>query len=67
MFRPGGGSGEFAEANLPWGDTLRFLRHEQTGLGILRRGLFDLTVSETLYRLADAGSSSSTSAGTSVT
>jgi FkbM family methyltransferase len=45
----------FAEVVLPWGDTLRFLRHEQTGLGILRRGLFDLTVSEGLYRLADSG------------
>lgn len=52
---PDGGSGQFATVTLPWGDTLRFLRHEQTGLGILRRGLFDLTVSETLYRLADAG------------
>jgi FkbM family methyltransferase len=53
---PGGrGSEAFAEVTLPWGDTLRFLRHEQTGLGILRRGLFDLTVSETLFRLADPG------------
>lgn len=51
----GGGSGEFTEVTLPWGDRLRFLRREQIGLGILRRGLFDLTVSETLYRLADPG------------
>lgn len=51
----GRASGEFAEVMLPWGDILRFPRYEQTGLGILRRGLFDLTVSEALFRLADAG------------
>jgi FkbM family methyltransferase len=40
---------------LPWGFPLRYRTHEQTGLSIARRGLFDLIVCETLLRLAEPG------------
>lgn len=40
---------------LPWGLPLAYRREEQIGLCIARRGIFDLTVSEVLYRLTDPG------------
>ena len=46
---------EFDDVVLPWGLPLRIRPREQIGAAIARRGLFDLTVSETLYRLTDPG------------
>lgn len=40
---------------LPWGLSLEYAREEQIGLCIARRGVFDLAVSEVLYRLTDPG------------
>lgn len=45
----------FTEVVLPWGLPLRIRRDEVSGVAILRRGLFDLVVSEVLYRLSDPG------------
>lgn len=50
LWRAGGGD---AHIDLPWGSPLQFKAHEQTGLCLLRRGVFDLAVCETLWRLAD--------------
>jgi FkbM family methyltransferase len=46
---------DLAHTVLPWGLPLTYPREEQTGLGIARRGVFDLSVSETLFRLTDPG------------
>jgi FkbM family methyltransferase len=43
------------EVALPWGLLLRLREQHKTALELLRRGVFDLTVSETLFRLADPG------------
>ncbi len=48
-------TGGDADINLPWGWPLRFRAHEQTGLCLLRRGVFDLAVCEALWRLAEPG------------
>lgn len=40
---------------LPWGLSLAIRPREQIGAAVARRGVFDLTVSETLYRLTDPG------------
>ncbi len=50
LWRAGGGD---AQITLPWGSPLKFKAHEQTGLCLLRRGVFDLAVCETLWRLAE--------------
>ncbi len=50
LWRAGGGD---AQITLPWGSPLTFKAHEQTGLCLLRRGVFDLAVCETLWRLAE--------------
>jgi FkbM family methyltransferase len=44
-----------ARYELPWGATIHCRSHESVGLGIRRRGLHDLAVSETLLRLTDPG------------
>ena len=44
-----------ATARLPWGLTIRCFRRDAIGLSILQSGLFDLPVSEALWRLADPG------------
>ena len=48
-------NGVYLDVELPWGVPYRCRAREKTGLEIRRRGLFDLTVSETLYRLTDPG------------
>jgi FkbM family methyltransferase len=40
---------------LPWGLPLRFRTHDTTGLCYLTRGVYDLTVCETLWRLSEPG------------
>jgi FkbM family methyltransferase len=44
-----------ATATLPWGMTIRCFRRDAIGLSILQLGVFDLPVSEALWRLADPG------------
>jgi len=43
------------ELQMPWGVPLTLHTDEQIGRCVVRRGVFDLAVSETLYRLADPG------------
>jgi len=45
----------FVTRRLAWGVSIRVQRHRVIGTGIIRNGVFDLAVSEALYRLADAG------------
>jgi len=44
-----------AEAMLPWGLPIRFRPDESIGSSIWRTGLYDLCVSETIWRLLNAG------------
>ena len=44
-----------AEAMLPWGLPIRFRPDETIGSSIWRTGLYDLCVSETIWRLLNAG------------
>ena len=46
---------ELVEVTLPWGMPLRLRRNQKLTVELMRRGVFDLTVSETLLRLADPG------------
>jgi FkbM family methyltransferase len=46
---------EFEEVTLPWGLPLRFRPHEHIGQFVYNNGLYDLCVSEMLYRLAEPG------------
>jgi FkbM family methyltransferase len=46
---------EFESAVLPWGLTIRFRPGEMIGSSIARTGLYDLSVSEVIYRLIDPG------------
>jgi len=46
---------DIVEIALPWGMPLRLRKHQKLTLELLRRGVFDLTVSETLFRLTDPG------------
>src|SRR5579872_6967542 len=48
-------AGAWEEAVLPWGLPIRYHPAEQIGNSIWRLGLYDLCVSETLWRLLDAG------------
>lgn len=48
-------SGEYDEIMLPWGHPLRFRASDKLGLCWARRGVFDLPVCETLWRLAEEG------------
>lgn len=48
-------SPEIVEVTLPWGMPLRLRTHQKLTVELLRRGVFDLTVSETLFRLTDPG------------
>ncbi|WP_296596244.1 FkbM family methyltransferase [Phenylobacterium sp.] len=48
-------AGEFREAVLPWGLRIRYRPDEHIGEFIHHHGLYDLCVSETLYRLSDPG------------
>src|SRR5947209_8761809 len=43
--------GEWEQAILPWGHRIRYRPAEMIGSSIARTGLYDLCVSETLYRL----------------
>ena len=43
------------EIQMPWGVPLALHTDEQIGRCVVRRGVFDLAVTETLYRLADPG------------
>ena len=43
------------EIPMPWGVSLALHTDEQIGRCVVRRGVFDLAVSETLFRLADPG------------
>jgi FkbM family methyltransferase len=45
----------FVTKRLAWGVSIRVRRHKVIGTGIIRNGVFDLAVSEVLYRLADPG------------
>lgn len=47
--------GELDEIVLPWGYSLRFRANDKMGLCLARRGVFDLAVCETLWRLTDRG------------
>jgi hypothetical protein len=42
-------------ARLPWGLALHVSQHDAIGQRVLARGLYDLTVSETLWRLIEVG------------
>ena len=66
LFRPGqaarrllqalrGGAPESATVRLPWGLSLRIDPRESIGSAIWRLGLYDLAVSETLWRLTSPG------------
>lgn len=46
---------DFVETRLPWGLMLRVHPHEAIGSSILKLGLYDLTVSETIWRLLEPG------------
>jgi FkbM family methyltransferase len=46
---------EFRDVELPWGLVIRTRRDDQTSVYLGRRGVFDLAVTEVLFRLADAG------------
>jgi len=46
---------DIVEFPLPWGMPLRLRKHQKLTVELLRRGVFDLTVSETLFRLTDPG------------
>jgi FkbM family methyltransferase len=46
---------EFAETILPWGLKIRFHPKETIGASIWRAGVFDLGVSETIWRLVEPG------------
>ena len=48
-------AGEFAVADLPWGLPLRVRRGETIGHSILSLGVFELLVTESLWRLIDPG------------
>lgn len=45
---------EIAEARLPWGATITVHPDDEVGSSILKIGLFDLPVSEAIWRLLDA-------------
>lgn len=47
--------GTFAEATLPWGLPIRFRPHEMLGSSIWRTGLYELCVSEAIWRLLEPG------------
>jgi FkbM family methyltransferase len=47
--------GAFGEVMLPWGLPLTFRAHDTTGLCYLTRGVYDLAVCETLWRLSEPG------------
>lgn len=46
---------EFEEARLPWGATIAVRPEDEIGSLILRLGVFDLCVSEAIWRLLDPG------------
>lgn len=46
---------QFAEVRLPWGSWIRVRPDDEVGSSILRIGLFDLCVSEAIWRLLDPG------------
>jgi FkbM family methyltransferase len=48
-------SADFTMAQLPWGVQIRVRPHEAIGQAILKLGLFDLAVTELLWRLTDGG------------
>jgi FkbM family methyltransferase len=50
-----GGSPQLVELMLPWGLPLRVSPGEDIGRAVDQLGLYDLTVSETLWRLTDPG------------
>lgn len=54
-FSPRLGPGGMSRIRLPWGLPLLVHPQEQIGRCIVRRGLFDLTVSESAFRLTDPG------------
>lgn len=45
----------FVEADLPWGLRLRVRPREVIGASVLKLGIYDLTVSETIWRLLEPG------------
>jgi FkbM family methyltransferase len=49
------GMPEFVDARLPWGAPIRVRPTETIGRSVLQLGLFDLAVTETLFRLVGAG------------
>jgi len=48
-------SKDFVETRLPWGLMLRVNPHEVIGASVLKLGIYDLTVSETIWRLLEPG------------
>ena len=50
-----GSAGAFAETTLPWGLDIRYHPDETIGASIWRAGVFDISVSETIWRLLDEG------------
>lgn len=48
-------SKDFVEVRLPWGLMLRVRPHEVIGASVLKMGVYDLTVSETIWRLLEPG------------
>lgn len=49
------GASEFAQVRLPWGVPLRVRPQELIGQAILRLGVFELLVTESVWRLTDPG------------
>jgi FkbM family methyltransferase len=49
------GAGQYHQSTLPWGLPIRYRPDEHIGEFIYHHGLYDLCVSEVLYRLADPG------------
>ena len=49
------GSAERVTVRLPWGMPIRCFAHDSIGLTIQQHGVFELTVAEALWRLADPG------------
>src|ERR687886_1998553 len=48
-------SGEFEKIRLPWGVDIRVRPTETIGSSICRLGVYDLTVSEVIWRLLEPG------------
>jgi hypothetical protein len=54
---------DIVEFQLPWGMPLRLRKHQKLMVELLRRGVFDLTVSETLFRCSGRSCGSHRSGG----